>query len=103
MAGGGGGQGNKGKEGNSKEIKRTDVRMKENKIIVVRRKKCVLHGSSKDALGRISTRRIPVSQMTYFASECFLFNFHLKRMKFGLFVKLHVSNKKLIITKSHEN
>ena len=30
-------------------------------------------------------------------------NHHLKRMKFGLFVKPHVSNKKLIMTKSDEN
>ena len=48
---------------------------------------------------RITTQRISVARMTYFASECFLSNIHLKWMTFGLFVKPHVSNKKLIITK----
>ena len=41
--------------------------------------------------------------MTRFAGECFLFDLNVKRNKFGLFVKLHVSNEKLIITKSAEN
>ena len=42
----------------------------------------------------ISIRRISVARITHFAGECFLFNLHLKRMKFGLFVKPRVSNKK---------
>ena len=52
---------------------------------------------------RISIQRISVVQMTYFAGECFLSNLYLKRMKFGLFIKPYVSNKRLIITKSAEN
>ena len=54
-------------------------------------------------LRQISIRQISVMQMTHFAGKCFLFNLYLKRMKFGSFVKLHVSNKMLIITKSAEN
>ena len=42
--------------------------------------------------------------MTHFAGESpSNVNLHMKRMKFGLFAKPHVSNKKLIITKSAEN
>ena len=32
---------------------------------------------------RIFIRPISVARMTHFAGECFLFNLHLKRMKFG--------------------
>ena len=41
--------------------------------------------------------------MTHIAGECFFFNLHLTQMKFGLFGKTHVSDKKIIITKSTEN
>ena len=72
--------------------------MKENKNIIVGRIKDVfLHDSSKDALRHIFIWQISVSQMIHLISECFFFNFHLKGMKFGLFVKPYVSNKKLII------
>ena len=47
----------------------------------------------------ISIQWISVGRMTHFAGEYFLFNLHLKRMKFGLFVKPHVSNNRLIIEK----
>ena len=81
----------------SKEIKRTDVRMREKINIVGRIKDVFLHDSSKDALRHIFIWQISVSQMIHLISECFFFNFHLKGMKFGLFVKPYVSNKKLII------
>ena len=47
--------------------------------------------STKDFLmiRRISIRLISVGRMTHFAGKCFLFNPHLKRMKVGLFPKLH--------------
>ena len=54
-------------------------------------------------LRQISIWQNSVAGMTHFAGGCFLFNLHLKKMKFGLFVKPHVSNKKLMITKSAEN
>ena len=54
-------------------------------------------------LRQISIWQISVEQITHFPGECYLFNLYLKRMKSGLFVKSHVSNKRLIITKSAEN
>ena len=52
---------------------------------------------------RISIQWISFARMTHFAGECFRFNLHLKRIKFGLFVKPYVSNKKLIMTKRAES
>ena len=54
-------------------------------------------------LRRISVRRISIARMAHFAGKSFLFNLHFKWMKFGLFVKPHVSNRKLIKTKSAKN
>ena len=54
-------------------------------------------------LRQISIQQISVAPLTYFAGECFFFNLYLKRMKFRLFVKPHVSNERLIATKSAEN
>ena len=62
-----------------------------------------LKSQKKSVFRQICIWRISVAQMAHFAGECFLFNLHLKRMKFGLFVKPHVSKKKLIMTKSAEN
>ena len=52
---------------------------------------------------RISIQWISFARMTHFAGECFRFNLHLKRIKFGLLVKPYVSNKKLIMTKRAES
>ena len=54
-------------------------------------------------LRQISIWQISVAGMTHFAGKCFLLNLYLKRMKSGLFVKPHVSNKRLNITKGAEN
>ena len=48
-------------------------------------------------------REFSVTGMTHFDGECYPFNLHLKRIRFGLFVKPHVSNKKLNMTKSADN
>ena len=50
----------------------------------------------------ISIWWISVTQMTNFAGKYFNFNLHLKRVKFGLFAKPYVSNKKLILTRSNQ-
>ena len=58
----------------------------------------------KDSLlRRISIRRLSVARMTHFAGKCFLFNLHLKRMKFGLFCKATCFKQKANHNKLNKN
>ena len=58
----------------------------------------------KDSLlRRISIRWLSVARMTHFAGKCFLFNLHLKRMKFGLFCKATCFKQKANHNKLNKN